>query len=156
MRPETLAMDEGTLKKDPASRSDSLNALLNASSLNCDIAAAQGAYWTHSGPQVHSISYQGGPFAFQALNVDTGTATMTGSAGLTGSVDGQLDVRVTPTDMGVSFTAFTRSGDLLVVTIYADRDASGHYPTVMSRHGHQFANESAQLYGTCDTLPGQT
>lgn len=150
-----LALDEGALTENPAARSKNLNGLLNANGLSCDISAAQGAQWRGGGPLTHSISYTGGPFAYQAMNLESGTATMTGSAGLTGSVNGELDVKVTPTDMGLNFTGFTRSGDLLVVTVYADRDAAGHYRMVMSRHGRQLANESAQFYGTCDSLPTQ-
>ncbi len=153
--PKTLAIDEGTLTENPAARSKSLNALLSSSSLSCDISAAQGANWTNGGAQVHGISYQGGPFAYQAINLEIGTATMTGSVGLTGSVDGELGVKVTPTDTGLNFTGFTRSGDLVIVTVYAALDGSGHYRTVMSRHGHQIGNESAQFYGTCDTFPAR-
>jgi hypothetical protein len=149
---KTLAIGEGAVNENPAARSKILNGLLNSSSLGCDISAAQGAMWNGGTARVHSISYQGGPFAYQAINLEAGTATMTGSAGVTGSADGELAVKVTPTDGGLNFTGFTRSGDLLIVTVYAALDASGHYRTVMSRHGSRMANESAQFYGTCDTF----
>jgi hypothetical protein len=147
-----LAVGEGTLNESPAARSKILNRLLSSSSLSCDISAAQGAMWSGGTALVHSISYQGGPFAYQAINLEAGTATMTGSAGVTGSADGELAVKVTPTDGGLNFTGFTRSGDLLIVTVYAALDAAGHYRTVMSRHGSRMDNESAQFYGTCDTF----
>jgi hypothetical protein len=79
---------------------------------------------------------------------------MMGGSGVTGSSTGELEVRVTPTDKGLSFSGFTRRGDLVIVTIYAAVDSAGHYRAVMSRHGDQAVmsdHESAQFYGACDT-----
>jgi hypothetical protein len=146
--PGTLAMNEGPLKQDPAARSKVLNALLDSSTISCAVSAAQGASWNDLGPQVHGISYQGGPFSFQAIDLQSGTATMTGDSGFT---HGDLAARVTATDDGLYFVAFNRAGDLVIVTVYSAVDGAGHYRMVMSQHARLLNNESAQFYGACDT-----
>ncbi len=149
--PATLAMNAGPLNEDP-SRSKALSSLFNSSTINCDVSAGQGAYWSGVGPQVHSISYQGGPFAFQAIDLQDQTATMVGDFGFT---QGDLGVRVTATDDGLFFAGFNRAGDLIIVTVYSALDGAGHYRMVMSEHARQFNNESAQFYGACDTTLAQ-
>ena len=145
--PAKLAMNAGPMNEDP-SRSKILNSLLSSSTISCDVSAGQGAYWNGVGPQVHGISYQGGPFSFQAIDLQSQTATMVGDSGFTG---GELAVRVTATDDGLYFVGFNRAGDLNIVTVYSAVDGAGHYRMVMSHHARLFNNESAQFYGACDT-----
>ena len=141
-------MNEGPLSEDSSARSKILKSLLSSSTVSCDVSAAQGASWSGIGPQVHGISYQGGPFSFQAIDLQSGTATMAGDTGFTG---GELPVRVTATDDGLHFVGFNRTGGLVMVTVYSAVDGAGNYRMVMSQHGHLFNNESAQFYGACDT-----
>jgi hypothetical protein len=152
--PKMLSLPESTAPAD-ADRSERLKALLNSSTLRCDIYAAQGANWSSGKAITHGIQYGGGQFWYQAIDVESGTATMTGTSGVTGSPTGDLDVRVTPMKSGLSFSGITRRGEIVIVTVYAAADTEGHYPAVMSRHGPMLNQESAQFYGGCDTTLSQ-
>jgi hypothetical protein len=145
-----LALPDSTAPAE-ADRSARLRALLNSSTLSCDIYAAQGANWLSGKAITHGIGYGGGPFSYTAINIENGTATMAGTSGVTGSPTGELDVRITVMKSGLSFSGITRRGELVIVTVYAAADTDGRYPAVMSRHGPMLNQESAQFYGGCDT-----
>ena len=127
-----------------------LESLLKSSTIDCDIVAAHGANWSEGDARLHGISYQGGPFSYTDIDIEAGTATMRGNPGVTASDDGETPVRVTSSDLGLTFSGFNRRGELVVVTAYAAVDTKGRYRAVMSSHAAQFSHESAQFYGACD------
>jgi hypothetical protein len=137
----------------PASHNPALDALLKASSLYCDFFSAHGAVLVGGRLKMDSVSYQGGPFSYQAIDLQSGTATMSGAQGVTGSIAGKLPVKVTSTDIGLTFTGIKHNGDIVVVTVYAVFDSDGHFPTVMSQHGAAFRFSTAQFYGACSASP---
>jgi hypothetical protein len=138
------------LTDDIKARPAPLNGLLNASSLRCDIEVAHGANWSQGKANLHAISYQGGPFYFESIDPDAGTATMSGGSGVTGSMSGELEMRTTTGNKGLTFSAFTRYGDLLIVTVYPALDSRGQYRTVMTTFGDRFDHETAQFFGGCE------
>ncbi len=139
-----------TLQQDPALRPAPLNALLNASIVRCDFDPGAGAYWSEGNVHTHGVSYSGGQIVYQSIDIQSGTAQMTGMPGATGSTTGELDVRVSANDAGVHFAGFTPAGSLIVTSVYATVDQSGRYSAVMSRHGQGPGHESIQVYGACD------
>ena len=138
------------LGDDIEARPAPLDGLLNASSLRCDIEVAQGANWSQGKATLHAISYQGGPFSLDSIDLDAETAKMSGGSGVTGSLTGELEMRTTAGNKGLTFSAFTRHGDLLMVTVYPALDSRGRYRTVMTTFGDQFDHETAQFFGACD------
>ena len=138
------------LTDDLDARPAPLNELLEASSLRCDIDAAHGANWSQGKATLHAISYQGGPFSLDSIDLEAQTATMSGGSGVTGSLTGDLQMRTTAGNKGLTFSAFTRFGDLLIVTVYPGLDAAGRYRTVMTTFGDRFDHETAQFFGACD------
>jgi hypothetical protein len=146
--PAVLADD---LKARPAP----LNRLLNASSLRCDIDVAHGANWSQGKATLHAINYGGGPFSLESIDLEAETAMMSGGSGVTGSLNGELEMRTTAGNKGLTFSAFTRYGDLLMVTVYPALDSSGRFRTVMTTFGDQFDHETAQFFGACDITLAQ-
>jgi hypothetical protein len=138
------------LSDDFKARPAPLDGLLNASSLRCDIEVAHGANWSQGRPTLHGISYQGGPFSFESIDLHAETAMMSGGSGVTGSLSGELEMRTTAGNKGLTFSAFTRHGDLLIVTVYPALDSNGRYRTVMTTFGDQYDHETAQFFGACD------
>jgi hypothetical protein len=138
------------LADDIKARPAPLNGLLGASSLRCDIEVAQGANWSQGKASLHAINYGGGPFSLDSIDLEAATAMMSGGSGVTGSMDGELQMRTTAGNKGLTFAGFTRHGDLLMVTVYPALDSSGRYRTVMTTFGDQFHHETAQFYGACD------
>ena len=80
---------------------------------------------------------------------------MSGGSGVTGSLTGELEMRTTTGNKGLTFSAFTRHGDLLIVTVYPALDSRGRYRTVMTTFGDQFDHETAQFFGACDIALAQ-
>ena len=144
-----------TLADDIKSRPAPLNTLLDASSLRCDIDVAHGANWSQGKAGLHAINYQGGPFALESIDLEAETATMSGGSGVTGSLGGELEMRTTAGNKGLTFSAFTRHGDLLIVTLYPALDSTGRFRTVMTMFGDQFDHETAQFFGGCDITLAQ-
>jgi hypothetical protein len=143
------------LTDDIKARPAPLTGLLNASSLRCDIEVAHGANWSQGKPTLHAISYQGGPFSFESIDLEAETAMMSGGSGVTGSLSGELEMRTTAGNKGLTFSAFTPHGHLLIVTVYPALDSSGRYRTVMTTFGDQFDHETAQFFGACDVSLAQ-
>lgn len=130
-----------------------LSALLNPTDVHCAFGAGNGGNWPIAVLNVHDAEWQGGPLQFQAVNLDAGTAQMVGTVGATDSLDGTIDARVIPTDIGLHFLALTPNGYLITTTVFHLRDDSGRFVAVMSRHeGARGATltEGAQFYGSCD------
>jgi hypothetical protein len=129
--------------------------LLNARSLRCDIDVAQGANWSQGKATLHAINYGGGPFSLESINLAAETATMSGGSGVTGTLTGELEMRTTAGNKGLTFSAFTGHGNLLIVTVYPALDSTGGYRSVMSTFGDQFDHETAQFFGACDITLSQ-
>jgi len=138
------------LSDDLAARPAPLTGLLDASSLRCDIEVAHGANWSQGKATLHGINYQGGPFSLESIDLDAETAMMSGGSGVTGSLSGELEMRTTAGNKGLTFSAFTRHGDLLMVIVYPALDSRGRYRAVMTTFGDQFDHETAQFFGACD------
>ncbi len=130
-----------------------LSALLNPTDVRCEFDAGNGGNWPTATLNVHDAEWQGGPLSFQAVNLDAGTAQMVGTVGATDSLDGTIEARAIPTRIGLHFLALTQNGYLITTTVFSERDDSGRFVAVMSRHeGARGAilTEGAQFYGTCD------
>ena len=125
------------------------DALLDAFRVRCTFGAGAGGNWPAGRLMSHTAAWQGGPIDFDSIDLTASTARMLNDSGVTGSTDGALDVRVTPTGTGLHFTAFNPRGDLLLTSVYAERNASGAHRAVFTMNGRGLNNESAQFYGSC-------
>lgn len=123
--------------------------LLGAFRVRCAFGDGAGGHWPAGRLTPHTAAWQGGPIDFDAIDLSTSMARMLADSGVTGSTDGALDVRVTPTVTGLHFTAFNPRGDLLLVTVYGEHDAAGSHRAVLTMNGRGMDNESAQFYGRC-------
>lgn len=146
-----LAMSGAQLAADPASRPAELAALLRAVSIDCEFGPGGGGQWPNGKLNVHGASWQGGPIAFEAVDIEAGTAQMQGSVGATGSLDGKSEVRATAANQALHFSGITPKGELVVVSVFAKTNEPSRHLAVISRHGTQLDHESAQFYGTCDS-----
>jgi len=93
--------------------------------------------------------FSGGPMTFLVLDLPSGKAQMSGSAGASGSIAGTSAMRVTATDNSMSFSGFTPLGYLIVTTIFATRTGSGGYAAVRSTHGLREPHVVDQFSGSC-------
>jgi hypothetical protein len=96
--------------------------------------------------------YQGGPLLFDVINADEGRATMSGSAGATGSATGSVEVRMAGTSAALTFSGFVPRGDLISTTIFTARNTNHDYLAVMSTHAAGNASMASQFYGTCSIV----
>jgi hypothetical protein len=126
-----------------------LQDLLNSSSIGCTFSAGNSAEWPGGKIRIGTSAWQGGPVDFDAVNIDAGTAQMTGS-GVTRMGSASIAVTAVPTDSGLKFSGVVGHGTLVVITIFSALDVGSHHIAVMSTHGLT-GLESAQFYGTCDT-----
>ncbi|HEU5134847.1 MAG TPA: hypothetical protein VFU13_06855 [Steroidobacteraceae bacterium] len=126
--------------------------LKHAMMIRCDFKPGATGYWANQKLNVSLFQWQGGPITFEIVDLDSGTARMLGGDGATGSQDGVIDVMVTVTSTGLHFSAFTPTRIMVVATVFVNKDASGQYRAVMSRHGSPtfYENISEQNYGSCD------
>lgn len=147
---QQAAIPAAALSDDLKSRPAPLTGLLDASSLRCDIDVAHGANWSQGKATLHGINYQGGPFSLDSIDLDAQTAMMSGGSGVTGSLSGELEMRTTAGNKGLTFSAFTPHGNLLMVIVYPALDSRGRYRAVMTTFGDQFDHETAQFFGACD------
>ena len=125
--------------------------LLNTMTIWCRFDPGNGAWLREQGISMYELAYQGGPISYESINIDAGTARMTGSQGATGSVEGTLDVLVTATRSGLHFSAFNSRGELVVTTVFGAVDKQQRHLAVMTTHGTHAFNGSFQTYGACDT-----
>lgn len=126
-----------------------LDKLLDAFRVRCAFGAGAGGHWPAGKLFPHTAAWQGGPLDFENIDLTGLTARMVGNEGVTGSVQGVLEVRVTPTATGLHFAAFNPRGDLILTSVYGVRDASGAHRAVLTMNGQGMDNESAQFYGSC-------
>lgn len=134
-----------------ATDKDSLANLLNSMKIWCRFAPGNGAWLREDKISMYELAYQGGPISYDSIDIDSGTARMTGSEGATGSPEGALDVRATATRAGLHFSALNSRGELLVTTVFGAVDKHGRHLAVMTTHGTRAWDGSFQIYGACDT-----
>ncbi len=149
---DALAMptDRQTTSGKEAGDESPLPQLLNSMTIWCRFDPGNGAHLQGSDVSMYELTYQGGPISYDSINIESGTARMTGSAGATGSLEGVLDVLVTATRAGLHFSAFNSRGELSVTTVFGAVDKQGRYSAVMTTHGSHPFNGSYQTYGACD------
>ncbi|MEE8093602.1 MAG: hypothetical protein V3T47_05135 [Gammaproteobacteria bacterium] len=156
---DALAIGESTgnvTVRDPVELAESIfENLIDPTRIRCVFDPGGGGSWTNGTLNVYDGAYQGGPIVYDSVNIDSGTARMTGSVGATGSRTGEVDVRITATGTGLHFSGFMPDGTLVVTTIFGAMDGLGRYIAVMSRHGGRFPIPpfpyiSSQFYGACD------
>lgn len=97
-----------------------------------------------------TAEWQGGPIAFDTVDLNAGTATMRGSVGATGSLTGETEVRIATTPNGIHFSAATAAGNFVLITLFGLADSSGGYAALMSRHNERpMGLHSSVFSGTC-------
>jgi hypothetical protein len=148
LQPE-LHIPGGKLDAAQIAKSEPLDKLLDAFRVRCTFGAGAGGQWPAGKIFPHTAAWQGGPIDFDTIDLTGSTARLIANTGVTGSVEGVLDVRVTPTATGLHFAAFNPRGDLILTSVYAARDASGAHRAVLTMNGPGLDNESAQFYGSC-------
>ena len=128
-------------------------AMLTDLVIRCEFGSGNDGLWS-TGNFQHSFvpAYQGGPIVFHSVDIDSGTARVSGSVGATGSLAGEMAVRLDANMTGLHFSWFTitTNGNFLIITIFGAVDASGRYLAVMSRHQDFFCHGGSIFYGTCD------
>jgi len=134
-----------------AADKDPLANLLNSMKIWCRFAPGNGAWLREDSISMYELAYQGGPIGYDSIDINSGTARMTGSEGATGSLEGALDVSATATRAGLHFSAFNSRGELLVTTVFGAVDKHGRHLAVMTTHGTRDLDGSFQIYGACDT-----
>jgi hypothetical protein len=127
-----------------------LQDLLTSTSIGCTFGAGNSAEWPSGKLRIGTSAWQGGPVDFQSIDINAGTAQMNGS-GVTRIRSASIGVTVVPTDSGLNISGIVGHGTLVVTTIFSRLDAAGHHIAVMSSHG-LIGMETAQFYGTCDTV----
>jgi hypothetical protein len=149
---QELKIPGGALDQTPAAP-EPMKQLIEAFRIDCQYGPGHGGNWSEGTLNSHSAAWQGGPVTFDTIDLDAGTALLRNSSGLTRTVDGELGVRVHPTDTGLHFTVFAPGGELIVVSVYGALDTQRRNMSVASFHGPYLNHESAQFYGAC-TLAG--
>lgn len=141
--------------KDTASATDAppdpMADLLNSMTIWCRFDPGNGAHLRDEKITMYDLTYQGGPITYESIDMDAGTARMTGSAGATGSQAGVLDVLATSTRAGLHFSAVNSRGELVVTTVFGTVDNRGRHAAVMTTHGMHAFDGSFQTYGACET-----
>jgi hypothetical protein len=146
--------NKDALPDSQAAKATPAEALLNAGAIKCDFSQGNSGFWQNQALTVGTAAWQGGPIMYDSINLAAGTARMTGTAALTGSVTDGANVTAVATNSALHLYGVASNGTLSSTTIFgAARNAAGHYNAVMSYHGPGLHNdqESAQFYGTCDT-----
>jgi len=153
---DALAMPSSDRAKSAAGDTadkDPLADLMKSMKIWCRFDPGNGAWLREDKISMYELAYQGGPISYESVNIESGTARMTGSAGATGSSEGVLDVLVTATHAGLHFSAFNARGELVVTTVFGAVDKNGRHMAVMTTHGLRAFDGSFQTYGACDTGP---
>lgn len=81
-----------------------------------------------------SAAWQGGPLTYDAIDAEAGTAQLLGSESATGSMEGHADTRVAVGATRVEFLSTLANAQLVLTTVFSERDEQGRYIAVMSRH----------------------
>lgn len=132
-----------------SSRPSSLASLLRTFTLECVFDPGYGVHWEGGKAEPGPVVWHGGPLVYETIDLDAGTAQLTGSQGSTGSLEGRIEQRVVATNTGLHFSGFNHNAELVVTSVFGAIDTAGRYMAVMSRHGLRDNHESAQVYGSC-------
>jgi hypothetical protein len=136
--------------QDMSTRStDDRSKLHTAYRLSCQFGSGVNAQVSEGTIQRGDASWQGGVINYDVLDAEAGRATMSGTAGATGSSTGTVEVRMAGTDGGLSFSSIVPRGDLITTTVFAQRNAQGEFPAVMSTHAARTGHMASQFYGAC-------
>ena len=87
---------------------------------------------------------------YDVIDPENGRATVGGSVGAAGSSAGTAEVQIIKSNAGLSFSGVVPSGDLIVTTLFAERNAQGAFLAVKSEHGAATGHVATQFYGACD------
>ena len=126
-----------------------LDELLRAFRADCQFGAGAGGSWPGGSVFPHTASWQGGLVTFDTIDLAGNKARLKNYSGMTGSQDGELDVRVVSTDTGLHFTVIKPDGELLIASVYAALDSQRKHIGAISFHGANLDHETAQFYGSC-------
>jgi len=144
-----LELPGGKLGAQRSGDSDSLDRLLSSMKVRCTFDRGAGGQWPSGKLFPHSAAWQGGPVDFESVDILDNRARLVGNPGVTGTIDGVTDIRVTASNSGLHFSALKPDGELFATTVFGALDSDGRYLAVMSTHGTGFDHESAQFYGAC-------
>lgn len=148
-----LAILAITLSASPAFSQSDLDLLLKAKTIRCKI--KEGSTTTFNGKET---SFEKGLFSktpednivtYTNLNLKEGVALVVGNAG-----SDELAIRMG--ESGLNFIGFTGSGAMVTATVFSNRESSGGYFYVMSRHTQLSFGETtsmpSQWIGTCKVI----
>lgn len=135
---------------DAATRNTDRSKLHDAYRISCQFGTGVNGQVSEGTFETSGASWQGGIITFDVLDADAGRATMSGTAGATGSPSGNVEVRMAETDAGLSFSSLVPRGDLISTTVFSQRNSLGDYVAVMSTHAVRSGHMASQFYGTCD------
>jgi len=144
-----LELPGGKLNAQPSGDSVPLDKLLNSMRVRCVFDRGAGGYWPSGKLFPHTAAWQGGPIEFESVDILDNRARLTGDPGVTGTLEGVTEIRVTATGSGLHFSGFKPDGELFATTVFGALDSDGRYLAVMSTHGTSLDHESAQFYGAC-------
>jgi hypothetical protein len=119
---------------EPAS-TDALETLATASRLECNFAEGRGWWGSMESLAPAEADYRGNPIVYHAIDLATGKARMTGTLGVTGSREGEIDARVTATPLGLYFSHVEPTGRLAVTAVLAHLRRDDVFPAVFSQYG---------------------
>jgi hypothetical protein len=143
-----LQLSGARLDADRAAGEPPADKLLDSPDAYCVFDPGAGGQWPKGTLLSHTAAWQGGPIEFESIDLAANHAQMNG-AGVTGTLEGSIGIRVTATDDGLHFSGFNGRGELVAVTVFGALDSAGKYRAVLSMHGSQMDHESAQFYGGC-------
>jgi len=147
--PPALELPGGGLNAKRSGDSGPLDKLLSSMKVRCTFDRGAGGYWPSGKLFPHTAAWQGGPIEFESIDILDNRARLIGNPGVTGTIDGVAEIRVTATNSGLHFSGFKPDGELFATTVFGALDSDGRYLAVMSTHGTGLDHESAQFYGGC-------
>lgn len=139
----------------PANQSDSaahgeLEKLHSVYRASCQFDPGYSALVGNASFSLAGANWQGGLIGYDVIEPENGRTTMTGSPGVTGSSNGTAEVQMLKSNAGVSFSGIVANGDLIVTTIFSEKNSRGAFLAAMSIHGAATGHTASQFYGACD------
>ena len=137
----------------PATETDDadLSSLLSATSLRCALGPGATGTWESGEPEIETGEWrEGGTVHYDQINLKTGEARF-----FLGNL-GASTVKVEGTQAGLHFFEFTRTGNLVVSTVFGEK-VNGKHPFVFSRHvSWEWSGGEepfpSQWHGSCEVL----
>ena len=128
-----------------SSDSGSLNALLNANTIQCVFKDGLGSMQTDGKLRPQTAAWGGGTVTFEIVDISEGTARVSGGID---SPAGETDVAITVTNTGLYFSFLdSRGGNLTITGVFADPEVAGRFKAVTSFLGSP--DYAIQFYGSC-------